>query len=137
MKAVAQRIGNSKNESILIDGEVFLKSVAIGRWDYIVVIDVEDEYFYAGGERFIGKSGSLQAAEKWVPFPMVRSIELHGHLSPESLKERRAEIAKFKDMGRGSMGRARRNRFGGGHPVYSVPFNFSRRVIKIEREYSK
>ncbi|MBU2968754.1 hypothetical protein KO527_05250 [Pseudoalteromonas sp. C2R02] len=45
VKAVAQRIGKSKKESILVDGEVFIKSCNIGLWNYITVCEA-NHYTY-------------------------------------------------------------------------------------------
>ena len=44
IEVVATRIGKSSKESITIDGKEFLKSVKIGRWNYITVIEITN-YF--------------------------------------------------------------------------------------------
>jgi len=64
MRATAERIGKSQKERILIDGEVFLKSVSVGRWSYIVVIKTANN-------ESIGKSATKENAEKWQPHEMV------------------------------------------------------------------
>lgn len=47
MEATAVRIGKSKNESIIVDGEVFIKSCLIGKWNFLVVCEF-NEFGYEG-----------------------------------------------------------------------------------------
>ena len=39
--ATAKQIGKSKNESITVNGEVFIKSCAIGKWDFVIVANFD------------------------------------------------------------------------------------------------
>ena len=36
MKAIAKQIGKSKNEQIIVDGKVYIKSCLIGKWNFLV-----------------------------------------------------------------------------------------------------
>ena len=47
MRAIAERIGKSKKERVIVDGEVFLKSVDIGKWSHVgkVTYDGNDNGF--------------------------------------------------------------------------------------------
>jgi hypothetical protein len=42
MEATAKRIGKSKNEKIIVDGKVYIKSCLIGKWNFLVVTEGSD-----------------------------------------------------------------------------------------------
>lgn len=62
-KATATRIGKSKNETICVDGEVFIKSSEIGKWNYIIRI-TRDFPLCVAGNVSICKARTLESAEK-------------------------------------------------------------------------
>lgn len=74
MRATAERIGNSSKERILIDGEVFLKSVDIGRWNYIAQVTAQSHH--GGTWTTTGKSATRDAASKWTPSNMFFSLTI-------------------------------------------------------------
>ena len=63
MKATAIRIGKSKNESIMIDGEVILKKTVIGRWKFIARLGIE---YIDGISYYYLKSATLAGIDKQV-----------------------------------------------------------------------
>lgn len=63
LKATAVRIGKSKNETIYVDGEVFIKSSEIGKWNYIVRITRDFPTCVAGCVNLC-KARTLESAEK-------------------------------------------------------------------------
>jgi hypothetical protein len=106
-------ISKGTKEQILVDGEVFLKSVAVGRWNYIVRISYTDTN--GNHKEFDGKSATKENAEKWQPWELGENyLEV-----PEHLK------------GKGSWRAATRTR----RRRYFVPYtNIKREVVEVSRE---
>lgn len=84
LQAKAIDLGNGK-ESIIVNGEVFAKSVKAGTWNYIIKVSFSKQ----SGEQFfdIGKSKTLEAAQTWtarsmfdeyLSAPRAREAELRG-----------------------------------------------------------
>ena len=59
---VAQRIGKSKKETILVDGEVYIKSCAIGLWNYVTACEAND-YSYPAFE-IDGRKATIEKKHK-------------------------------------------------------------------------
>ena len=49
VKVVAERIGKSKKESIIVDGKVYIKSCNVGLWNYLVVCE-RNKFSYPDNE---------------------------------------------------------------------------------------
>lgn len=69
MKVTASRIGKSKNETIYVDGEVFIKSTKIGKWDYVVRV-TRDFPKCVAGQSTLCKARTLESAEKINDIPI-------------------------------------------------------------------
>lgn len=121
MKATAHQIGNSKKERILLDGEEFLKSVNIGRWNYIVVITEKES-----GRTHYGKSATRENALKWVPFPMyveyynLPTISPNGYNYREEFKKAVARGVPVKRKG--------------GYQIACDPIEYTRTITKIVQD---
>ena len=123
MKVTAEKIGNSQKERILIDNEVFLKSVAVGKWNYITVIKSDDLTM-----DYIGKSATIASAEKWQPFSMEHSIEIAfaTYLAPaEKIERFKQKYPKCKKVNR--------RRQGFKVACLVAPMEYKREVYKVER----
>jgi hypothetical protein len=123
MKVIAKQIGKSQKESISIDGKVFLKSVAVGRWTHVVKLS----YTNASGidHSVIGKSASYANAAKW------QHSDLFFDLHPKFGKESAQEIKDHQAAGRGAWVQVRRP-FSGINKVYRIPFtNISREIVEV------
>lgn len=119
-KAILNRAGTK--EEIQVNGETFIKSCPAGRWEYVVLVTIPAGAGRANETRHIlGKSGSKEAADKWVPFPM--SID-YLDIPQEDYQARLKEALK-----RG--GGAWRRKFN--MKAYVVPIAYTRQVLKIER----
>lgn len=137
MKATATRIGNSSKESIHLDGEEHLKSVKIGRWNYLVVVTVTEEvdgYSLRKGAKFVGHSATLKAASKWKPFDMTieSTISYHGRPGGSMPK---AEIEAFRAKYPDAVITRRRNRYVGTVTKIVKHVAFTREVFVIDRDY--
>jgi hypothetical protein len=122
--AIAKQIGNSQNETITVNGEVFIKAAPLNKWQYIVEVT-------SGDQTFTGKSGSLNAANKWVPFPMCDDFvdpRVIKRTHPDHVESINRAEAAIK-AGGGTWKRDRRR----GIRFYRVPRPFTRKVTKIER----
>jgi hypothetical protein len=118
MKVIAKQIGKSQKESISIDGKVFLKSVAVGRWTHVVKLSYTDH-------SVIGKSASYANAAKW------QHNNLFFDLHPKFGKESAQEIKDHQAAGRGAWVQFHRP-FSGINKVYRVPFtNISREIVEV------
>ena len=123
MKATAIQSKSGKFEQILIDGEVFIKKAPAGRWEYIVEIELlEDMAGSKTGHVFVGKSGSLKAANSWVPYPINREATLFPS-DPQSVEI----FEKLSAMPGARFSRRR------GFKKVTVPVAYTRRIHKIER----
>lgn len=69
LTAKAIQIGKSKNETIYVDGEVFIKSSEIGKWNYIVRI-TRDFPTCVAGRVTICKARTAESAEKINDIPI-------------------------------------------------------------------
>lgn len=127
MKVTAEKIGNGSKERILIDGEVFIKSTAADRWNYIVEVEVMDGY---NKGTFIGKSATRETAEKWQPFQMSIDHIHPMHVRPELREEYAASYKKALQDG-AVEANARYNGFS--QKVARMALTFTRKVYKIER----
>jgi len=122
-RAIAKQIGNSSKEQIIVDGEVFLKSVGIGRWNYVVEVTLST------GEKWIGKSATLKAAGSWTPFPMFYEVCAAAKSDSQERKDQvRQRIADYT----AKYGEPVRKNLNG-WPVYRWPLQYTRKVTKIER----
>lgn len=146
MKATAKQIGNSQKERIEVDGRVHLKSVNIGRWNYIVLLRYYNDFTDMWSDWFEGHSATREAAEKWQPFPMTTEIDLceprrhprddddYWAVQLERHECRKRQAKKLHAMGIGEYARTRSGRWQrGGLPVYRVKHRVERKVLKIER----
>ena len=135
MKATAVRIGNSSKEQILIDGEVFLKSVDIGRWNYVAKVVAES---YTGGTWTTkGKSATLDAAHKWVPSTMFYSRTIpKTTASAEDIAHYRLWNWIFtKAFGKGTKVTPRSKWGAGSYREMRWAIPYTRTVAKVERDY--
>ena len=131
MKIEGKKIGNSKKEQVEINGSVFLKSVEIGRWNYIPVITVKPSIFWNSEIRTeIGKSATRKAAEKWFPFQMSIDVYKFKHIgyddNGKSIKEKNENFNEAVKSG----GKVIRKH---GVTFCRVPLEYTRKIHKIER----
>jgi hypothetical protein len=84
MKATAKRIGNSKNEQIIVDGKTYIKSCLIGKWNFLVVTS-GSKY----GNTIETKHRDIEAANK----SMSNAIESFEKYQKESNKK---DIVEFR-----------------------------------------
>ena len=113
-------INKGKKEQIIVDGEVFLKSVAAGKWNYIVRISYTDSN--GKHKEFDGKSTTRENAEKWQPWA----------LQDEYFKGTNGE---FSDLARSHIDASNGAwKVKNGVKYYVVPFsNITREIVEIER----
>lgn len=139
MKATAQRIGNSKKEQILIDGEVFLKSVAIGRWNWISATTVKDD---RGESNVIyTKHATRQAAERFTPSDYVSCSYVKPDMKCRYYSQNPAafepDMAEYNDIA--SRPGARINRefgpYGGSSIVARYTWPYTKTVHQVDRDY--
>lgn len=125
MKALATKIGKSQKESITVDGMEHLKSVKIGRWNFIARVS----YTNWNGWLCVheGHSASKAAAEKWLPTDMFADVYAY-HYDAEQMKKQIAEL----EANTGNKGSWKRT--SGGQRFYRIPYTFTREVTEIIRE---
>ena len=123
---------NDTHEKILVDGEVFLKRVKIGRWNYVPELFTKND---AGEweQLCYGKSATREAAEKWQPYPMRRWIDLvaGGRPVPTATPE---AVAEFKDRFPNWTKETRRSVYGSVTRLVA-PIEYKTKVHKINRDY--
>lgn len=132
MKATAEQIGNSTKERVFLNGVVYLKSVEIGRWNYIAQIRYEGEEFFR-----TGKSATRAAAEKWSPgvpgatFPIQPESAIRDHYNHiwPTMEDYKRDLREFK-----ARPGVQKKRHRSGLTYYVQPLVIAeRRVFKIER----
>lgn len=122
--AEAKSVSPSK-EAIYVNGELFLKSVNKGKWNFISVVEFDGGYHY-GYKKFVGHCRTEEAALKYQPFPLYHELSM-----PESLKDK-DKVAQFMADYPNAQYVQKRSKWGS-YRVLRAPIDYKRSVVKIVR----
>jgi len=122
MKAVAIRIGQSGKERIEVDGTVYLKSVPVGKWNYISRIEVD-----RGADIFTFYARHRTEANAWAYTPSNMFYDFWAGRSDKMSQDGLAAI----EAGTGKWVKLR-----GGFKVYRVPMPYRCDFVTVRRAAS-
>jgi hypothetical protein len=84
MSVIAKRIGKSANESIIVDGAVYIKSCKIGLWNFVILTEI-NHYDYMTNE-VIGRKHCIESKHRDIYSAKAKKLSLQKDLNKLGLE---------------------------------------------------